>query len=64
LSDKSLTGAKDYRVCDRAAEALAIVLPDGPGFSILDKASDRDAKIKAWKTYTEEYLSYCPQAPP
>jgi hypothetical protein len=56
LSDNSLTGDKKSRVCDRAAEALAIVLPDGPGFNILDKASDRDAKIEAWKDYTKRYV--------
>ena len=51
LSDRSLTGANDYRVGDCAADALAAILPDGPGFSLQGSLPERDAKIKEWVAY-------------
>ena len=51
LLDKSRTNTNDYRVCDCAADALAAILPDGPGFRLGDERWKRDAKIEEWLAY-------------
>jgi hypothetical protein len=54
LDDRGEVIYNDYRVCDRAADALAAILPDGPGFDIHAKVAERDAKIAKWREYLKK----------
>jgi len=48
LAEKRFIGP-GKRACDYAADALAAILPEGPGFDIEAAAADRDKAIENWK---------------
>lgn len=54
LSDEAKINGSDRRVCDHAADALAAIVEDGPGFDLRAKLPARDAKIREWKAYLND----------
>jgi hypothetical protein len=54
LDDGGTSDRNKPRVCDFAADALAAILPDGPGSAINSDLPLRNKKIAEWKAYLQQ----------